>query len=134
MRRVAVEGQGALAEDLRRAFDAPGAAATTLAIDGCLLIATPDVIDICARLRGYDGAAIILILPDSLPALERQLLIGAIEPIAIESAPGKRVAAVAVAAGAAIGDVVETAMFLLEASAVTGQLLTIEPWQAASRA
>jgi hypothetical protein len=72
-----------------------------------------------------DGEAIVLVLADSLAALERHQLLAAVEPLAIELAPARRLSALVMAAGAALADVIETAIFLLDAKAVTGQLLTI---------
>jgi hypothetical protein len=81
---------------------------------------------IVATLRAYDVAFALLVVDAPVPALERALLLAAIEPLAVELAPRTRVGAIDVAPGALLTDVAAAAAFLAGAEATTGQVLKIE--------
>ena len=99
-------------------------------VGAALVFAGPEatVEESVRRLRQPAGAAVILLLIDPLvPALVRTMLLAAIGPLAIELAPGIRIGAIDVAAGAAPADVAAAAHFLATARSTTGQILRVAP-------
>jgi len=125
MNRIAVEGHCALAEQLRVLLHQQGVLGPALSADGCLFVASDDVGSMCEQVRQCALTAIVLIVPDMLAALARYLLIAAIEPLAIECAPGRRVSALSISSNSDMADVIAAAIYLVGAQAVTGQVLTV---------
>lgn len=126
MTSITVEGEGALADDLRTLMVGQEVSSDNAAAKGTALIADADVTATCARIRRCLAPAIVVIVPESLPALARHLVTSAITPLAIELAPARRVSAVVMHNGASQSDVAQAALFLITAQAVTGQTLEIE--------
>jgi hypothetical protein len=99
-------------------------------VGAALVFAGPDaaVEESVRRLREARGAAIVLLLIDPLvPALARAMLLAAIGPLAVELAPGIRIGALDLAAGAAPADIAAAAHFLARARSTTGQILRVAP-------
>lgn len=72
-----------------------------------------------------DSGLALLIIAETVPKLDRALLIAGIGPIAIDAAPTMRVAALDLADGACADDVLAAALFLAAATSSTGQVLRI---------
>lgn len=125
MTAITVEGQGALVDDLRALIDGQLTNLPDFGTHVLLLLANADVMGVCDRIRGSAASAIIVIVPEALSPLARHLVTAAIAPLAIEQAPGQRIAAIVMHEGAALADVAQAALFLATAAAVTGQLLEI---------
>ncbi len=68
---------------------------------------------------------VIAVIADDLGQLERDLMLAAIGLYAREAAPGTRICAVHVLAGAAADDIAAVALFLGKAAAVTGQVIAV---------
>ena len=74
--------------------------------------------------QGRDEHVVVLIA-ETVPKLDRVILIAAIAAIAMEAAPGLRVCALDLAAGAHEDDIIAAARFLATARSSTGQVLRI---------
>ncbi len=81
---------------------------------------------IVAALRQSEAEFALLVVDVPVPALDRALLLAAIEPLAVELAPHTRIGAIDVARGARIADVAPAAAFLAGARSTTGKILKIE--------
>ncbi|MBY0519361.1 MAG: hypothetical protein K2P79_02920 [Sphingomonas sp.] len=77
------------------------------------------------QLAATSSEAIVLVVPTDHPVVERRLLLAAIEPLAVELAPGARLCAVDVAPNATLSAVVAAARYLGSATSTTGQLLRV---------
>lgn len=69
--------------------------------------------------------AIVLVVPVDYPVVERRSLLAAIEPLAVELAPGARLCAVDVAPEATLSAIVAAARYLASATSTTGQMLRV---------
>ena len=79
------------------------------------------------RAAGQGAATVLCVIGESVPKLDRALLIAAIGPLAVEFAPAVRIVALDLADGAHPDDVAAAAIFLTGAASTTGQLLHITP-------
>jgi len=103
------------------------AVAAALAGQACVVVADATVAlpDALASLRSASpcDTVIVLILPD-LATIDRAMLLAALGPLAIETAP-RRIAAIDVADGALREHVLATARYLASACSITGQCLRV---------
>ena len=95
-----------------------------LAGSGAALVYAADG-DAVAALRAAAGDVVLLVIEPSVPELDKAMLLAAIGPLAVERAPAVRIAALDVADGADLADVVAAAAFLVVAHSTTGQVLRI---------
>ena len=79
------------------------------------------------RTAATDHAMVLLVLAPTVPKLDRAMLLATIGPLAVELAPGVRIGAIELEAGANIEDVVAAAVFLATAESTTGQVLQVTP-------
>ena len=79
------------------------------------------------RAAGQGPASVLCLIEESVPKLDRALLIAAIGPLAVEFAPAVRIVALDLAEGAHPDDVAAAAIFLTGAASTTGQILQITP-------
>lgn len=70
-------------------------------------------------------ALVLLLIAETVPKLDRAVLIAAIGAVAADAAPGMRVAALDLGAGARADDVIAAARFLVAARSSTGQVLRV---------
>ncbi|MES2021729.1 MAG: hypothetical protein V4460_10540 [Pseudomonadota bacterium] len=98
-----------------------GQARVVIAADAAALV---DLRHTISDSRG-DGGSVLLVIAETVPKLDRALLIAAIGPIAMDAAPAMRVAALDLADGACADDVLAAARFLAAATSSTGQVLRI---------
>ncbi|MEG3146257.1 hypothetical protein U1839_16520 [Sphingomonas sp. RT2P30] len=81
------------------------------------------------RLRAAASASsetILLVIEPDVAAIDRAMLHAALGPLAIEFAPGSRINALDVMAGAADDNVIAAASFLATARSTTGQVIVLE--------
>ena len=78
----------------------------------------------CAAADTATGAIVVEVAA-GIVALERHLILAAIAPLAIELAPGTRLCAIDVGAGAEAEDVAAVRDWLSEAECTTGQVVTV---------
>jgi hypothetical protein len=104
------------------------AALAEAGVSGTVVVADAGaaVVAIVAALRRSDAEFALLVVDAPVPALDRALLLAAIEPLAVELAPHMRIGAIDVAPGALLTDVAAAAAFLAGARSTTGQILKIE--------
>ncbi|MDH7974148.1 hypothetical protein QH494_18320 [Sphingomonas sp. AR_OL41] len=70
--------------------------------------------------------SILLIIEPGVAAIDRAMLHGALGPLATELAPGSRINALDVMAGAAADNVIAAASFLATACSTTGQVIVLD--------
>ena len=73
------------------------------------------------------GPLVLLLIEDSVSNLDRTMLLSALGPLSVALAPSRRIAALDLAAGADVEDVLASALFLSSANSTTGQALRITP-------
>ena len=132
MTAAVVEGTGDLATALRALLAgvdaADGGALPDLNLSGHILIPSGDVNAVLDRVRAMPSPATVIVLDGAAtPAFDAHLLLAAIEPLAIEAAPQRRISAVHAAPNADPADVAAATAFLLRAISVTGQIIRIDP-------
>lgn len=108
--------------------DTSAATATKVVPDYLVIVDPATVTALVQRIRASSAPATVIIIESgAAPALDTHVLVAAIEPLAIESAPNRRVCAVDVRPGADSADIAAAVDFLLRAQSVTGQILRIDP-------
>lgn len=127
MTAAVVEGTGDLATALR-ALLAGMDGADGGALPGLILIPSGDINALLNRVRAMPSPATVIVLDGAAtPPFDAHLLLAAIEPLAIEAAPQRRISAVHAAPNADPADVAAATAFLLRAISVTGQIIRIDP-------
>lgn len=127
MTAAVVEGTGDLATALR-ALLAGVDGADGGALPDFILIPLGDINAVVDRVRAVPSSATVIVLDGAAtPAFDAHLLLAAIEPLAIEAAPQRRISAVHAAPNADPADVAAATAFLLRAISVTGQIIRIDP-------
>lgn len=132
MSAAVVEGTGDLATALRALLagmdGADSGALPSLILPGLILIPSGDINAVMDRVRAIRSPATVIIVDGAAtPPFDAHLLLAAIEPLAIEAAPQRRISAVHAAPNADPADVAAAAAFLLRAISVTGQIIRIDP-------
>lgn len=127
MTAAVVEGTGDLATALRaRLAGMDGADGG--ALPGLILIPSGDINALLDRVRAMPSLATVVVVDGAAtPPFDAHLLLAAIEPLAIEAAPQRRISAVHAAPNADPADVAAATAFLLRAISVTGQIIRIDP-------
>lgn len=127
MTAAVVEGTGDLATALR-ALLAGVDGADGGALSDLILIPSGDINAVVDRVRAVPSPATVIVVDGAAtPAFDAHLLLAAIEPLAIEAAPQRRISAVHAAPNADPADVAAATAFLLRAISVTGQIIRIDP-------
>ncbi len=127
MTAAVVEGAGDLATALR-ALLAGVDGADGAALPDLILIPSGDINAVLDRVRAMPSPATVIVVDGAAtPPFDAHLLLAAIEPLAIEAAPQRRISAVHAAPNADPADVAAATAFLLGAISVTGQIIRIEP-------
>ncbi len=136
MMAVTIEGDGNLSAALASVLSALGwlvevgdpVTTAGMARDCLVIVASDDVTTMVQRVRNTTASVTVIVFDGSLgTTIESHLLRAAIEPLAIEGAPKRRVCAVDVPIAAdpdALGAAID---FLLRSPSVTGQVIRIEP-------
>ncbi|WP_260598454.1 Rossmann fold domain-containing protein [Sphingomonas endolithica] len=88
----------------------------------CSDLALPDLI---AGIRAATTEFVLLLVLPTTPELDRAMLLAAIAPLAAERAPGHRICALDIKAGATVANIVATAQFLARAGSTTGQVIAV---------
>lgn len=126
MTAAVVEGTGDLATALR-ALLAGVDGADGGALPDLILIPSGDINAVLDRVRAMPSPATVIVLDGAAtPPFDAHLLLAAIEPLAIEAAPQRRISAVHAAPNADPADVAAATAFLLGAISVTGQIIRID--------
>lgn len=133
---VVIDGAGsfsaALAADLGQLgwfVEGAGAAnANNVVPDHLVIVASADLTAVVQRVRASSAPATVIIVDGGVgPALDSHVLVAAIEPLAIEAAPHRRICGVDMRPAANPADLAAAVDFLLRACSVTGQILRIDP-------
>lgn len=132
MTAAAVEGTGDLATALRALLagvdGADGAALPALILPALIVIPSGDITAVLDRVRAMPSPATVIVVDGAAtPPFDAHLLLAAIEPLAIEAAPLRRISAVHALLNADPADVAAATAFLLRAISVTGQIIRIDP-------
>lgn len=140
MKLVAIEGAGSLPTALvaelgylgwnveHRSAASPG----NVVPDSLVIVASDAVTALIARVRAAMASTTVIIIDGCAGGrLNAHLLIAAIEPLAIEAAPRRRICAVEMRSAADPADLVAAVDFLLRTPSVTGQVIRIDPREAA---
>ena len=131
MTAAAVEGTGDLATALRALLagvdGADGGALPALILPALILIPSGDITAVLDRVRTMPSPATVIVVDGAAtPPFDAHLLLAAIEPLAIEAAPLRRISAVHALPNADPADVAAATAFLLRAISVTGQIIRID--------
>ena len=132
MTAAAVEGSGDLATALRALLagvdGADDGALPALILPALILIPSGDITAVLGRVRAMPSPATVIVVDGAAtPPFDAHLLLAAIEPLAIEAAPQRRISAVHASPNADPADVAAATAFLLRAISVTGQIIRIDP-------
>ena len=132
MTAAAVEGTGDLATALRALLagvdGADDGALPALILPALILIPSGDITAVLGRVRAMPSPATVIVVDGAAtPPFDAHLLLAAIEPLAIEAAPQRRISAVHASPNADPADVAAATAFLLRAISVTGQIIRIDP-------
>ncbi len=137
MTAAAVEGTGDLATALRALLAGvdgadggalPALILPALILPALILIPSGDITAVLGRVRAMPSPATVIVVDGAAtPPFDAHLLLAAIEPLAIEAAPQRRISAVHASPNADPADVAAATAFLLRAISVTGQIIRIDP-------
>jgi hypothetical protein len=126
---LAVTGQGPLAIAVAAALGDTGwivGTPDTVQADRLIIVADGDLAAMLAKVRQSRAGAVVVLIDPAVARIDAHVMLAAIEPLAIEIAPMRRVSAVQVGQGAIAGDVAAAAGFLLNAVSITGQIVRID--------
>lgn len=90
-----------------------------------LIGAGDDAAAFARAVRDAAGPAVIVAVAADVPPVERAAMLAMVAPLALELAPARRLAAIAIGPGADTAAIEQCVHYLRDAPAVTGQIVAI---------